>query len=80
MGLSISKKIIGKLGGEIGFMSEWGKGSTFMFCIKLDNKLPASYVDSIMINEIGEPELSDEEPIMNDDEDSDSINNKSVDV
>ena len=37
LGLSISKKIVEKYGGEIGFKSEWGVGSTFAFKFKLES-------------------------------------------
>ena len=36
LGLSISKKIINKFGGEIGVKSKWEKGSTFSFCVELE--------------------------------------------
>ena len=39
LGLCISKKILSSFDGEIGFKSEWGKGSTFAFCFKLENNL-----------------------------------------
>lgn len=37
LGLAISKKIVGLMGGNIGFESESGKGSTFIFTVKLEN-------------------------------------------
>jgi signal transduction histidine kinase/DNA-binding NarL/FixJ family response regulator len=36
LGLVISKSIVELMGGEIGFTSEWGKGSTFWFRIPLE--------------------------------------------
>ena len=42
LGLHISKKIVHQFGGEISFVSEWGKGTSFTFVIALDkvtNKL-----------------------------------------
>ena len=36
LGLSITKKIIGKFGGQIGVKSKWQEGSTFSFCIELE--------------------------------------------
>jgi len=39
LGLVISKKIVERFDGEIGFKSKWNKGSTFGFRIQLDNEL-----------------------------------------
>ena len=37
LGLVISKKIVTEFNGDIEFKSEWGKGSTFTFRIRLDS-------------------------------------------
>ena len=37
LGLSISQKIVKKFGGQIGFISEWEKGSTFAFCFEVES-------------------------------------------
>lgn len=39
LGLVISKKIVERFDGQIGFKSKWNKGSTFGFKIQLDNDL-----------------------------------------
>jgi len=44
LGLSISKKIVEKFGGEIGFRSEWGAGSTFGFRVEIAEDLPEQVV------------------------------------
>ena len=35
LGLHISKKIVQEFGGEISFVSEWGKGTSFTFVMAL---------------------------------------------
>ena len=39
LGLVISKDIAEQFGGSIGFISQWGKGSTFSFRMNLENDL-----------------------------------------
>ena len=49
--MCISNKIITKFGGEIGFKSEWGVGSTFAFTFRLDNILEDRNIDHLKINQ-----------------------------
>ena len=45
LGLSITKKIVSNLGGQIGFKSEYGEGSTFFFSMEIDNELEDQHVE-----------------------------------
>ena len=40
LGLHICRKIVNELGGEIVCQSTWGRGSTFVFVIRLQPSLP----------------------------------------
>ena len=63
LGLSITKKIISKFGGEIGFKSEWKKGSTFGFMIELENQLKDQVIDSIVRPDADESEEEPQPPV-----------------
>jgi two-component system sensor histidine kinase BarA len=47
LGLVISKKIVDNFEGNIGFKSQWEKGSNFGFTIKLENDLPNTELTKI---------------------------------
>ena len=48
LGLAISKKIVERFDGEIGFRSKWQEGSTFGFNIELKNKLDLDKVKTYL--------------------------------
>lgn len=52
LGLVISKKIVERLDGAIGFKSKWNKGSTFGFKIQLENEINDSMFDAEKKNTI----------------------------
>ena len=47
LGLVISKKIVERFDGTIGFKSKWLKGSTFGFRIQLENELENTNVNKL---------------------------------
>ena len=48
LGLVISKDIAEQFSGSIGFISHWGKGSTFSFRMKLENDLVDKMPDDFL--------------------------------
>jgi signal transduction histidine kinase len=65
LGLSITKKIVGKFGGKVGVRSIWGEGSTFAFSMEISNELQEQKV-STRFAKTNEYELETPRPVIKD--------------
>ncbi len=52
LGLNISKKLVERMGGDIGVESREGQGATFWFTAELEKQVPKKYVDSSVCDSI----------------------------